>query len=647
MAAPISIQRNTGIVKFISTLSKAAQRHKKIRAFTRPTLSTLNFIDTALDGDTAPIGIQKSSNSFGFEYTGGTGNVLDRLMRYKEYDLMMATETMCNNAIKSYADNATRINVHTRNVIDIQTNDDELKDEIEELLFGLFDLNHNARNMIRKMCKYGDHILIMKIDGTGKGIVDFIETRITEMDRRDYVDENTRESIVEYYWRMGGPGATTTSMMHPVYGSMQYDQTYFQKLDPLEVVHFCLDEETDYLPFGKSILESARYTWKQLRLMEEAMLVYRIVRAPERRVFHMETGNLRDEQIPKFIEDTLSEVRREAIVDPNSGDINLQFNVANTLEDFVLVKKQGFGSSIEVLPGGQNTDAIQDVEYFRSKTRAGLGVPKAFLEYDENLSTARGLSLEDFRFAASISFIQGIFIKQIQKIIATHLLAKGWTIDRIANFKLKMENPSNEDEKERLSLLEQKANLYNNLVGSPDNPGVMSPDYVRRNIFNLTDVEIGIIKTEQLQERRNAFIGQQITANGNFNSIFPDFPEDEDELAAPKENMLGIGDNNYGGGSYGGGGGFNDMNADDTFGDTEMGGDDINFGAPDFSDEVDVNEFGDQEPLETPEGGVETAGYDPLRVARVNDDMISFDKNNEIEEHLTTENIKYIMRKLR
>lgn len=628
--------------EFIQSLIRTTQKNKQLRASTRPILTMIDVGSGAAnvsDRSFNAMRIGRPNAGVMTDFVTGTGNVLDRILRYKEYDLMAQTDPLCKSALDCWADNTCIPDPQTKNVVTVESSDEDLKEEAENFLYGVLEVNHNLRNHVRKMCQKGDHILVFNIDYFGEGVVEFVEARMQEIDRRDEVDPTTMMVNPRYYWKLGGIGTTTASGMSPVYGSTLYDQQNTKTIETVEMIHFCLDEETDFQPFGKSKLEAARYAWKQLRLMEDAMLTYRVVRAPERRIFRIEVGNLQDEQMRKYVDDVMAELRREPIVDPSTGDINLSYNVSNALEDFVFPQRQGHSSSIEQLPGGQNTDAINDVEYFRKKVANTLGIPIQILEFDSSNISARNFAKDDARFAASIGFLQHIIIKQLRKAVVIHLLAKGkengWTVERVENFNLKMTNASAQDEIERMNLLEQKINSYNNAVGSIDNPGPMTREFALRYVMNFDDTQIAMIKAERLRDAREQYIFGQINQNGNFNKIFPE--TEEEIMNGGKANMQGGdfgGSFGGGGGGFPGGGGMNDFSGGENDFETDLGFDDGGGEFDDLTNDVTIGQGeGSEITSGTPAGGaasqgeqtpgVQTAGFDVSQRFRDRQQMVT------------------------
>jgi hypothetical protein len=223
--------------------------------------------------------------------------------------------------------------------------------------------------------------------------------------------------------------------------------------DNYEMAHFRLIGDVNFLPYGRSYIEPARKLFKQYTLMEDAMLIHRIARAPEKRIFYMNVGSIPPNEIEAFMQKTISQMKRTPYVDPKSGEYNLKYNMQNMMEDFYIpVRGNDTTTKIDTTPG-LDYDGIQDVEYLRDKLFAALKIPKAFLGYDENVEGKATLAAEDIRFARTIERLQRILVSELNKIALVHLYAQGYKDEALTNFELSMQTPSIifEQEKNRIT----------------------------------------------------------------------------------------------------------------------------------------------------------------------------------------------------
>ena len=278
-----------------------------------------------------------------------------------------------------------------------------------------------------------------------------------------------------------------------------------------EMAHFRLLTDVNYLPYGRSYIEPARKLFKQYVLMEDAMLVHRIVRAPEKRVFYLNIGSIPPNEIEAFMEKTISKLKRTPYVDQKTGDYNLKYNLQNSLEDFYIpVRGNDASTKIETTPGLQY-DGITDVVYLRDKLFAALKVPKAFMGYDENLEGKATLAAQDIRFARTIERIQRIMTSELYKIAMVHLYSQGYTGEQLANFELSLTNPSIIYDQERIALLKEKTDLATQLI---DN-NLLPTDWVYQNIFHLSEDQYDEYRDLIIQDKKRKFRQNQVENEGN------------------------------------------------------------------------------------------------------------------------------------
>jgi hypothetical protein len=278
-----------------------------------------------------------------------------------------------------------------------------------------------------------------------------------------------------------------------------------------EIAHFRLLGDTNFLPYGKSMLEGARKLYKQLVLMEDAMLIHRIMRAPEKRIFKVDIGNIPPAEVDQYMQNIINQMKKTPVVNEQTGDYNLRYNMQNILEDFYLPVRGGqAGTAIETLPGLQY-QAIEDVEYLKSKIFAALKVPKAYLGFDESLEGKATLASLDIRFARTIERIQRIVISELTKIAIVHLYAQGYENSELVNFELSLTGPSIIYEQEKVALMKEKVDL----AGSLMEKRLMSMNYIYSNIFNMSDDEADFEKNEIIEDIKLQFRQKQIENEGN------------------------------------------------------------------------------------------------------------------------------------
>lgn len=387
----------------------------------------------------------------------------ERLSRYSDYNEMEYTPEL-HSAIDIYADEATVKN-DEGNVIEITSRNAEIKEILETLFFDIIDINFNAWSWMRHFVKFGDLCLFVDADDE-HGILNLIPIPINEIEREE--GEDPKDPLaVRFRWLTRG-------------------NTILQNW---QIIHFRLLGNDAYLPYGSSVLEPARRIWRQLILIEDAMLVYRIVRSPERRVFHIEIANTPPDQVDAFIEQVKTQMKRNTIVDPQSGRVDLRYNPLSVEEDYFLPKRGEQKSQIDTLAGGQFTGDIEDVQYIQSKMFAAIKIPRAYLGYEDQLGSKATLAQEDVRFSRTIERIQSLFVAELNKIAIIHLFLCGFSGQDLKNFDISMANPSTVAAQQRLELWRMKLE-----VAGMAQEGMFDRGFIHRKIFSLNDKQIAAIK---------------------------------------------------------------------------------------------------------------------------------------------------------
>jgi hypothetical protein len=240
------------------------------------------------------------------------------------------------------------------------------------------------------------------------------------------------------------------------------------------------------LPYGSSVLESARRIWRQLILIEDAMLVYRVIRAPERRVFYIDVGNVPPEDVPNYLEQATSTLKKSQVIDKSTGKVDLRYNPLSVDEDyFIPVRGGDSGTKIDTLAGGQNTAAIEDVEYIQKKLFAALKIPRAYLGYDEDIGAKATLAQEDIRFSRTIQRIQKTVVAELNKLAMIHLYVHGYDGEDLIDFDLKLSNPSSVAQMQKLELISQRFDIAGKV---PE--GMLDRRWVQKQVLGLTDKQI-------------------------------------------------------------------------------------------------------------------------------------------------------------
>jgi hypothetical protein len=285
------------------------------------------------------------------------------------------------------------------------------------------------------------------------------------------------------------------------------------------------------------MLEKARRIWKQLLLSEDAMLIYRVSRAPERRVFKVFVGNMDDKDVDPYVQRVANKFKRDQIADPSTGNVDMRYNQMAVDQDyFIPVRDAAATNPIETLPGGTNLAEIADIEYIQKKLVTALRIPKAYLGFEEAVGDGKNLSLLDIRFARTINRIQKSMIAELNKIAIVHLFLLGFE-DELTNFTLGLHNPSKQSELLSIELWKEKILLYKDAVAEIANSvAPVSASWAKKHILGFSDEEIRLDIQQQRVERavsaELAKTAEVITKTGLFDNIDLLYGKKDSEPAA-------------------------------------------------------------------------------------------------------------------
>ena len=432
--------------------------------------------------------------------SGYSDSMLTKSMRlnlFKDYE-QMDSDAIISSALDIYSDESTMKSEYGE-VLTIKTDNNQIKQILNNLFYDILNIEFNLWPWIRNMCKYGDFFLKLEIDEK-YGITNVVPMPVYDVSRIEGLDPENPEYVkflVE---------STTNQSRYK-----QENSSTKEELENYEVAHFRLLSDSNYLPYGKSQIEGSRKIYKQLTLMEDAMLIHRIMRAPEKRVFKLDIGNIPPSEVDNYMQKTISKMKRAPVIDETTGDYNLKYNMQNITEDFFLPVRGGdSGTQIDSLPG-LTYEATEDIEYLKNKLLSSLRIPKAFLGFEEQIGSKATLAAEDVRFARTIERIQRITVSELTKIAIVHLYAQGYQDSELVNFELNLTNPSTIYEQEKIELWNNKTNLASSMLQD----GLVSSDWIYKNIFGFTDEEIKKEDDGIVFDYKNKFRRQQIENEGN------------------------------------------------------------------------------------------------------------------------------------
>tara|TARA_R110000803_G_scaffold174499_1_gene237085 strand:- start:419 stop:2176 length:1758 start_codon:yes stop_codon:yes gene_type:complete len=421
-----------------------------------------------------------------------------RLQLYSDYEAM-DYDSLIAPALDIISEEATLKNEYG-DVLKIKSSNENVKRVLHNLFYDVLNIEFNLPSWVRQMCKYGDFYLHLQISEKF-GIYNVLPLSVYQVVREEGTDPEN-PSYVQFILDPNGLSQSNT------YSARRSDQ---MKLENYEVAHFRLLSDASYLPYGRSYLEPARKVFKQLILMEDAMLIHRIMRAPEKRVFYMNVGGIPPNEIDSYMEKTVAKMKKTPYIDQATGDYNLKFNIQNMTEDFYIPVRGNDTSTRIDTTKGLDYDGIQDIEYLKNRMLAALKIPKAFLGYDENLEGKSSIAALDIRFARTIERLQRTIVSELQKIALVHLYTQGFTDADLVDFELNLTGPSIIFEQEKVELYKSKVELANAITDKK----ILSSDFIYKNIFTLSDQEMEHERNQALDDAAHIFRVNQIEAEGN------------------------------------------------------------------------------------------------------------------------------------
>ena len=412
---------------------------------------------------------------------------------FTDYEAM-DMDPIISSALDIYADEST-VKDTDGDTLTISSPDDNIRKILHNLFYDVLNIEYNLWPWIRNACKYGDFFLQLDIEEE-IGIVGVTPLSAYEVRREEMFDVDNPYAVKFYYEGQNTMAGGNTR----------------QEFEPFEIAHFRLLSDTNFLPYGKSMIEGARKIFKQLMLMEDAMLLHRIMRAPERRIFKIDIGNIPPGEVDSHMNQIISKMKKVPYIDETTGDYNLKFNLQNMMEDYYLPVRGGeSGTNIEALAGMANDGQIEDIDYLKNKMFSALRVPKAFLGYDEGVEGKATLAAEDIRFARTIERLQKIFVSELTKIAIVHLYTQGYSDSELINFELNLTSPSIVYEKQKVELMNEKIGLANTLKESK----LFSAKYIYENIFGMSNTEWTAEQEQVIEDLKQDFRKEQITSEGN------------------------------------------------------------------------------------------------------------------------------------
>lgn len=432
-----------------------------------------------------------------------------RTQVYSDYDAM-DTDAIVASALDIIADECTLKN-DMGEVLQIRSSDEDVQKILYNLFYDVLNIEFNLWSWIRQMCKYGDFFIKLEI-AEKFGVYNVIPYTAYHISREEGFDPKNPAEVRYRFnpdgFDSGASGFYGVNGMSTFTKEKQSGAIYF---DNYEMAHFRLITDVNYLPYGRSYLEPARKLFKQYILMEDAMLIHRIVRAPEKRIFYINVGSIPPNEVENFMQKTISTMKRTPFIDPQTGEYNLKYNLQNSLEDFYIpVRGNDTTTKIEPTKGLEYT-GMDDVIYLRDKLFAALKVPKAFMGYEKDLTGKATLAAEDIRFARTIDRIQRIVLSELYKIALVHLYTQGYKNEQLTNFELSLTTPSIIYDQEKIALMKEKVDLARQIIETK----ILPTDWIYDNIFHLSQDQYDEFRDLIIEDQRRTFRYKQLENEGN------------------------------------------------------------------------------------------------------------------------------------
>ena len=395
----------------------------------------------------------------------------NRIERYADFD-QMEYEPIIASALDVYADEMTTSTGLSR-LLDIKCPNEEIKGVLDNLYNNILNIEFNLFGWCRSMCKFGDYFLYLDVDQE-LGVRNVIGLPGQDLERMEAQDD-TNPNYVQFQWNTGG-----------------------LTLENWQVAHFRVLGNDKYTPYGTSILEPARRIWRQLNLLEDAVMAYRIVRSPERKIFYIDVGNIPPEDVEQFMQRAMTQMKRNQVIDSDTGRVDLRYNPLSIEEDYFIPVRGGASTRVENLPGGSYTGDIDDIKYLKDKLFAALKIPQSYLFRGDGAEEDKTtLAQKDIRFARTIQRLQRSILSELEKIGIIHLYTLGYRGDDLISFGLTLNNPS------RIAELQELENWRTKFeVATSATEGFFSKGWVAKNVFNISDEEFIRIQREMFYDRK-------------------------------------------------------------------------------------------------------------------------------------------------
>ena len=423
-----------------------------------------------------------------------------RIQLYTDYEAM-DTESIISSALDIIADESTLKN-EAGEVLQIRSADENIQRILYNLFYDVLNIEFNLWMWIRNMCKYGDWYLHMEI-AEKFGVYNITPLSVYDIVREEGQDPENPSYVCFRIDPMVIAAGGIVSRVKDRDGKIKFEN--------YEVAHFRLLTDANYLPYGRSYIEPARKTYKQYVLMKDAMLLHRITRAPEKRVFTVNVGNIPPNEVDGYMQKIMQKMKKTPYVDQQTGEYNLRYNMMNMMEDYYLpTRGNDTATKIDTIKGLEY-NAIEDVAFLRDEMLAALKVPKAFFGFEKDLQGKATLAAEDIRFARTVERIQRITLSELYKIALVHLYTQGYDGEALTNFELQLTTPSIIYEQEKIALWKEKVDLAKSIQDT----NLLPSDFIYHQIFQFSEDQFDEYRDLVIEDKKRVFRLAQIENEGN------------------------------------------------------------------------------------------------------------------------------------
>jgi len=418
-----------------------------------------------------------------------------RIDLFRDYD-GMDNDPIISSALDIYSDESTVKN-ELGDVLKINCANENTKQILHNLFYDIINIEFNLWPWTRNLVKYGDFFLQLEISPE-LGIINVLPLSVYETSRIEGFDPQNPQRVKFVYSPFQNPNSALVTASSK------------REFENYEIAHFRLYSDSNFLPYGKSMIEGGRRVWKQLSLMEDAMLIHRIMRAPEKRIFKVDVGNIPPTEVDNYMQKIINSSKKVPFLDQATGEYNLKYNIQNLIEDYYMpVRGSDNGTSIDTLKGLEY-NMIEDINYLKGKMMAALKIPKAFLGYEEDVSGKATLAAQDIRFAKTIERIQKVLVSELTKIAIVHLYSQGLDNEEELDFTLELTIPSKIYEQERVELYTSKIALIQQMQQTK----MFSKKWMYDAIMDMTPEEQDELTVDVIEDTKQTFRLTSIETQG-------------------------------------------------------------------------------------------------------------------------------------